>query len=78
MRNLPKGTIVSKSGLPTKTAIWTVFRKRLRRRNQIKGNFIFAYHFACGPPPNPPGYKQNGRQAEGEDRKKPSKQTIVP
>ena len=32
----------------------------------------------CLRPPLPPGRKQIGRQAEGEDHKKPSKQTFVP
>ena len=32
-----KGTTVSRSGAPTKTTIYNVFRGHLRRRNQIKG-----------------------------------------
>ena len=58
------GVLVSRSGPPTKTTIYIVSRARLRRLNQTEGNLPLAFQFVCGP-------------VEGEDHKKPSKQTFV-
>jgi len=44
------GTNVFKSGPLTKTTIYSVFRGRLRRRNQTKRNLPLAFQFVCGPP----------------------------
>ena len=46
---VPNGTNVFKSGPLTKTTIFTVFRGRLRRRNQTKGNLPLAFQFVCSP-----------------------------
>ena len=67
---VPYGTIVSKSGPPTKTTLSTVSRGRLRWRNQtnpFKENLPRAFQFVCGL-----------GQVEGEDHRKPSKQTFLP
>ena len=58
-------TIVSKScSIPTKTTICTVFRDRLRRRNQTKRNLLLAFQFVCGP-----GEGGGGGGEGGEGRK---------
>ena len=48
-RGVPNGTNVFKSGPLTKTTIYTVFRGRLRRRNQTKRNLPLAFQFVWGP-----------------------------
>ena len=50
----PDETNVFKSGPLTKTSIHTVFRGRLRRRDQTKRNLSLAFQFVFGPPPPGP------------------------
>ena len=69
-------TIVSISG-PTKIAICTEHRQAPQRRRIRKTGKPSACLSFCLRPPSHPVHQQIGQQAGGEDRKKPSKQTVT-
>ena len=69
-------TLVSISG-PTKIAICTEHRQAPQRRRIRKTGKPSACLSFCLRPPSHPVHQQIGQQAGGEDRKKPSKQTVT-